>query len=64
MKNRYNTDNKSSKLSNYDNLSNYKKNHIDYKCIYGVINCNTKLGKHAKIIHKGCEIEYYSGDIF
>ena len=64
LKNRYNTDNKSSKLSNYDKLSKYKKSHNDYKCIYGIINCNSKNGKHEKIIHNGVEIEYYSGDSF
>lgn len=38
MKNRYNTDNSSSKKCNLDKLFDFKRQNSDYKCIYAVIN--------------------------
>lgn len=63
LKNRYNTDNKSSKTSNLNKLSRYKKEHYDYKCIYGIINeRSTKPdGYIQKITHDNAELYYYSG---
>ena len=59
IKNRYNTDNSSARKSNYDKLSNYKHDHPDFECIYGVIN-DTKDCVKA-INHNNQEIKYYSG---
>jgi hypothetical protein len=42
LKNRTNTDNSSSKKTNFDKLSIFKKNNLDYTCIYGNINDNTE----------------------
>ena len=38
VKNRYNTDNSSSRKSCFDRLAKYKKDHPDFMCIYAVIN--------------------------
>lgn len=62
LKNRYNTDNASSKKSNYDKLTKFKKANPDYKCIYAVINDKTKIGKEEIVIHNGFEITYLSGN--
>ena len=62
IKNRYNTDNHSARKSNLDKLAKYKKEHPEYTCIYGIINCNTKNGKHMIIKHNNVNINYYSGD--
>ncbi len=65
IKNRTNTDNYSSKKSNFDKLANFKKNNPDYTCIYATINANTEnktlKGSIKKIIHNGCEIYHYIG---
>lgn len=66
LKNRNTTDNYSSKKSNLDKLSNYKKYNPDYTCIYGTINQNTKektLQKKTNkyIIHNGVQIQILSG---
>jgi hypothetical protein len=44
IKNRYNTDNTSSRKTKYMKLANFKKSHTDYECIYAVINDTTKEG--------------------
>jgi hypothetical protein len=62
LKNRYNSDNASSKKSNFDKLTNYKKMNPEYTCIYGIINDKTKEGQTKKIQHNELEIEYYSGE--
>jgi len=54
LKNRTNTDNKSSRESNLRRLAKYKKNHNDFFCIYGCINESsekrTKNGNIAEFI--------------
>ena len=42
LKNRTNTDNSSSKKSNFDKLANFKKKNPEYTCIYANINSDTK----------------------
>lgn len=61
LKNRHNTDNYSSRKSNYKKLVDYKKTHPKYTCIYAVINDKHEEGRH-KIIHfDNHKIHYYSG---
>ena len=62
LKNRYNTDNSSSRKTNYDKLAKFKQNNLEYKCIYAVINDKTIEGNENKIIHNGYEIIYLSGN--
>jgi hypothetical protein len=66
LKNRTNTDNSSSKKSNLDKLSYFKKNNPDYICIYGCINDitekNTTMGKNKTIIHNCVELKQYVGN--
>jgi hypothetical protein len=68
LKNRTNTDNSSSKKSNLDKLSKFKKEHPDYVCIYANINADTEKKtlecSTKKIIHNGVEIEHQVGYIF
>lgn len=65
LKNRTNTDNASSKKSNFDKLAAFKRRHPDYTCIYANVNANTKdktlMGSNKKIMHHGMEIEHYIG---
>lgn len=65
LKNRTNTDNASSKKSNFDKLAKFKKEHPDYICIYANINDDTEdktlRGFNKKLIHNDAEIEHYVG---
>jgi hypothetical protein len=65
LKNRTNTDNNSSKKSNLDKLSNFKKDNQEYICIYGNINARTEKttlkGRKKIIKHCGIEIEHLIG---
>ena len=65
LKNRTNTDNASSKKSNFDKLANFKKNNPEYTCIYANINdineTKTLNGTMKKIIHNDIEILHYIG---
>jgi hypothetical protein len=65
LKNRTNTDNASSKKSNLDKLSKFKKENPDYVCIYANINADTEKktleGSVKKILHDGVEIEQQIG---
>ena len=65
LKNRTNTDNASSKKSNFDKLANFKKNNPEYTCIYANINdineTKTLTGTVKKIIHNDVEILHYIG---
>jgi hypothetical protein len=61
LKNRYNTDNASSRKTNLDKLYKYKIKNTDYTCIYGIINDKTKLGIIKDIDHNNIIIKYYSG---
>ena len=63
LKNRYNTDNSSSRKTNYNKLASYKKKHLDYDCIYGVINEKKNIKGIDKIIKiDDVYIHYLSGD--
>jgi DNA (cytosine-5)-methyltransferase 1 len=68
LKNRTNTDNDSSRKTNFDKLSKYKKEHPEYRCIYANINHDKKEktieGYNKKIIHDGVEIEQHVGKEF
>lgn len=65
LKNRTNTDNCSSRKSNYDKLADFKHNNPEYMCIYGCINDDTKekteLGNHKVITHKNVELHIIVG---
>ena len=65
LKNRTNTDNASSKKSNLDKLTIFKKNNPEYVCIYANINSDTEKktlqGSIKKILHNGVEIEHQVG---
>lgn len=65
LKNRTNTDNASSKKSNLDKLSKFKKENPEYTCIYANINADTEKktlqGSNKKIMHDGVEIEHQVG---
>jgi len=65
LKNRTNTDNASSKKSNFDKLAKFKLANPDYVCIYANINADTKKktieGSIKKLIHNGVEIEHQIG---
>ena len=65
LKNRTNTDNASSKKSNLDKLSKFKKENPEYTCIYANINADTEKktlqGYNKKITHNGVEIEHQVG---
>lgn len=65
LKNRTNTDNYSSKRSNFDKLAKFKMENPDYTCIYGNINADneekTKLGYIKRITHNDIEIYQYVG---
>jgi hypothetical protein len=65
LKNRTNTDNASSKKSNLDKLSNFKKNNPEYICVYANINADTEKktlqGTIKKILHNGVELEHHIG---
>ena len=65
LKNHTNTDNASSKKSNLDKLSKFKKENPEYTCIYANINADTEKktlqGSNKKITHNGVEIEYQVG---
>jgi hypothetical protein len=65
LKNRTNTDNFSSKKSNYSKLADFKKRNQDYRCIYANINAKTEKKTmnemFKKIIYEGIEIEHHVG---
>ena len=61
IKNRYNTDNSSSKKTNFDKLVKFKQENPEYDIIYAVINeLNTGIQKNIE--HNGHIIKYLSGD--
>ena len=65
LKNRTNTDNHSSKKTNFDKLAKFKKENPEYLCIYATINADNKKktveGAIIKIIHNNEEIYQYTG---
>jgi len=68
LKNRTNTDNSSSKKSNMNKLSKFKKENPEFICIYANVNDNTEkktlVGFRKKIIHNDFEIEHMVGYSF
>lgn len=62
LKNRYNTDNSSSKTTKFNQMAHLMKKDPTIKCIYGIINDKNQKGSVKKIDHKGFEIVVYSGD--
>jgi hypothetical protein len=58
LKNKYNTDNHSSKKFNIQKLKSFKKKHPDYTAVYGIVN-DTNLG--GKIDEKD-DYVIYTGD--
>jgi len=68
LKSRTNTDNASSKKSNLDKLSAFKKDNPDYTCIYANINADTYEktveGMDKIIVHNGSEIRHMIGHKF
>jgi len=61
IKNRYNTDNSSSKKTNFDKLVKFKQENPEYDIIYAVVNeLNTGIQKNIE--HNGHIIKYLSGD--
>jgi hypothetical protein len=65
LKNRTNTDNASSRKTNLDKLSKFKKSNPEYMCIYATINADTKLKTYntpPKIVkHNDVDIYHYVG---
>jgi len=65
LKNRTNTDNHSSRKTNFDKLAKFKKENPEYLCIYATINADNKKktmeGAVIKIIHNNEEIYQYIG---
>lgn len=65
LKNRTNTDNASSRKSNFNKLSKFKKQNPEYTCIYANINASTRKktfkGEIKKIMNEGVEIEQQIG---
>jgi len=68
LKNRTNTDNASSKKSNFDKLTNFKKKNPEYTCIYANINSDTEektlKGMIKNIKHNDIEIQHQVGYVF
>lgn len=65
LKNRTNTDNYSSRKTNFDKLAKFKKENPEFICIYANINEKTEKatleGNHKIIIHNNVEIHIYTG---
>jgi hypothetical protein len=68
LKNRTNTDNASSKKSNFEKLAKFKRENPEYKCIYANINDATQKktlqGCNKIIVYNGVEIEIQVGYTF
>jgi len=62
IKNRFNTDNQSSRNYNYNKLLKFKNDNPDYECIYAVINDRTSEGFDKLFPYKGSHIRYCSGN--
>ena len=62
LKNRYNTDNHSSRKTNFDKLAKFKIDNSKFQCIYGIINDKTLEGNIKEIEHNNICIKYYSGN--
>lgn len=64
LKNRFNTDNSSSRSANYNKMVNIIRKDQTATCIYGIINDKNKRGNKKEIVHKGYKIYIYSGERF
>ena len=68
LKNRTNTDNASSKKTNFDKLAKFKAEHPEYTCIYANINDDTEEKSSQttvkKFQHNAVELEHHIGDQF
>ena len=68
VKNRTNTDNASSRKSNFDKLANFKRANPEYTCIYATINADTETksinATVKKFKHDGVELEQHTGHQF
>ena len=68
LKNRTNTDNASSKKTNFDKLACFKIQHPEYTCIYANINDDTEEKSSQttvkKFQHNGVELEHHVGAQF
>lgn len=62
LKNRYNTDNSSSRSANYTKMVDIMKQDSSAICIYGIINDKNQKGSIKEIEHKGHKIKIYSGN--
>lgn len=61
LKNRWNTDNSSSKCRNHQKLLKYKTANPQYTCFYGHVNDKTPKGRIEIEIVDGVEITHYYG---
>jgi hypothetical protein len=61
LKNRYNSDNQSSRKANLDKLVAFKVQNPEYQCVYGIINDKTAEGSVKVVRHCDTDITYYSG---
>lgn len=61
LKNRFNTDNSSSRSANYDKMTNIIPDKTA-TCIYGIINDKNRHGSKKEIVHNGCKLYIYSGE--
>lgn len=61
LKNRYNTDNASSRETNMKKLVKFKRDHPEYICIYGLINDKKLEGQIKSVTFEETEITFYSG---
>jgi hypothetical protein len=62
LKNRYNSDNQSSRKANHDKLVQFKSQNPEYQCVYGIINDKTPEGSIKVVKHCDVDITYYSGN--
>lgn len=62
LKNRYNTDNSSSRTANYEKMVNIMKKDPDATCIYGIINDKDQRSSIKEIKYKDYTITIYSGN--
>ncbi len=62
LKNKYNTDNHSSRKTNLDKLAKFNRDNRSFQSIYGIINDKTTDGTTKYIDHNNICIKYYSGN--
>lgn len=62
LKNSYNTHNSGSCKAFMDKLAKHKKEHPDYRPIWGIVNAKNHISKKEIITHDGQKIEKLQGD--